>query len=223
MKTILRYLLVLGVGLISSPGWAQERAKLKGITLSSNTIGEPARFIFYSVLEGLYEDGLSKEDVAQILMRKKDQFYFHFIYSCPVCGPTIWALEAYQGRPEQFYGLKRRGSTFGNGLSPELHELLYSEEPTKRLSAINTLVKGWLDRRMKNQRLTDEERAALVDSLEKMRKDGMRNLKMFREEKGKAEMMAPAYLVIDECAVCNGAVGKAMKVPEVKPGTPDGK
>ena len=30
---------------------------------------EATRFIFYSVMEGLYEDGLSKEDVAQILKR----------------------------------------------------------------------------------------------------------------------------------------------------------
>ena len=52
---------------------------------------ETTRFIFYSVLEGLYEDGLSKEDVAQILMKREKETYFHFIYACPVCNPTIWS------------------------------------------------------------------------------------------------------------------------------------
>lgn len=34
-------------------------------------IDATARFIFYSVLEGLYEDGLANEDVDQILMKKR--------------------------------------------------------------------------------------------------------------------------------------------------------
>jgi hypothetical protein len=33
------------------------------------------RFVFYAVLEGCYEDGLSSNDVAQILMKRGDDFY----------------------------------------------------------------------------------------------------------------------------------------------------
>ena len=212
MKTILRYLVILSLS-IAVPVHAESRAK--------PDIDDTSRFIFYSVLEGLYEDGLSNKDVDQILMKKEKQTYFHFIYSCPVCGATIWALEAYRGRPEQFYGLKREGSTFGSGLSAELHEQLYSAEPQKRLIAINTLMQTWMERRMKAMNLSAEDRTTLLESLEKKRKQGMDALESFRKLQhgpnlGVAEG-APAYVDLQECAVCNGAVGKPMKLPEPKP------
>jgi hypothetical protein len=212
MKTILRYLIIIALSIAVS-AHAQPVAK--------PDIDDTSRFIFYSVLEGLYEDGLSTKDVEQILMRKEKQTYFHFIYACPVCGATIWALEAYKGRPERLYGLKREGSTFGKGLSAELHEQLYSDDPQQRLIAINTLVKTWMERRMKAMNLSAKDRAALLEALEKKRKQGMDALESFRKLQhgpnfGVAEA-APAYVDLQECAVCNGAVGKPMKLPEPKP------
>src|SRR5262249_30538104 len=69
---------------------------------SASEIDSTTRFIFYSTLEGLYEDGVSNQDVDQILLRKDHQSYSHFIYACPICTTTIWALQAYRSRPEQF-------------------------------------------------------------------------------------------------------------------------
>ncbi len=183
-------------------------------------IDDTSRFIFYSVLEGLYEDGLSNEDVNQILMKKENQSYFHFIYSCPICGPTIWALEAYRSRPERFYGLKKAGSTFGHGLPDSLHKKLYSEDSDQRLIAINTLVMEWISRRMNTMHLSEEDRASLLKALEQKRKAGMEALESFRSlehgpEFGVAQA-APAYVDLEECAVCNGAVGKVMKLPSAK-------
>src|SRR5262245_43577757 len=63
------------------------------------------RFIFYAVLEGCFEDGLATEDAAQILLRKENEPYAHFVYACPVCTPTIHALEVYRSRPARFYSL----------------------------------------------------------------------------------------------------------------------
>jgi hypothetical protein len=186
----------------------------KGFPLHHEIDGT-SRFIFYAVIEGLYEDGLSNEDVAQILMRKEKQSYFHFIYACPICTPTIWALETYRMRPERFYGLKMRGSTFGQGLPEDLKKQLYSEDANQRLIAINTLVQKWMKRRIAAMNLSKSERSVLVKALEQKRRDGMNVLKIFREEKHLAEN-APAYVDLEECAVCNGAVGKVMKLPEAK-------
>jgi hypothetical protein len=183
-----------------------------------NGYDETTRFIFYSVMEGLYEDRLSKEDVTQILMKREKETYFHFILACPVCTPTIWALEAYLARPDQFYGIKRPGSTFGQGLAPELREQLYSKDPTQRLTAINSLVQSWMERRMKNLRLSADERTALTKQLELKREEGMKALERFRKkqhgENLGVEQAAPAYVDLTECAVCNGAVGKPMKLPK---------
>jgi len=194
----------------SAPVRAAEQAR-------RNEIDETARFIFYSVLEGLYEDGLSKEDVTQILMKREKETYFHFILACPVCTPAIWALEAYLARPDQFYGMKRPGSTFGPGLTPELREQLYSKDATQRLTAINSLVQTWMERRMKNLRLSADERTALTKQLELKREEGMKALERFRKkqhgENLGVEQAAPAYVDLTECAVCNGAVGRPMKLP----------
>ncbi len=215
-----RYFLILIFSFLfvfSSNG--QTTSKVKGGPLDSE-VDKTSQFIFYSVLEGLYEDGLSNKDVDQILIKKENQGYFHFIYACPVCGATIWALEAYRSRPERFYGLKRDGSTFGNGLSSSLRDQLYSENATQRLIVINKLVKDWIARRMDKLNLSQKDRIELERALEKKREAGMEALKSFRRLEhgpnfGVAEA-APAYKDLDECAVCNGAVGKVMKLPDSK-------
>jgi hypothetical protein len=175
---------------------------------------DTTRFIFYSVLEGCYEDGLTNQEVDQILLKKEKQSYYHFVYACPICSATIWALEAYRGRPNAFYSLKEgHGATFGPGLSPAQHAQLFSNNTRTRLALINSLVKDWMARRMLALRLTDPEREALLADLGKKRDQGMRYLESFRKDGD--SFYAPAYFEsdVDECAVCNGAVGKPMKLP----------
>ncbi len=206
---------------VLATGPAHAQTEVKRADEHSDSMDDTSRFIFYSVLEGLYEDGLSNEDVQQILLKKDKQAYFHFIYSCPVCTPAIWALETYRSRPQRFYSLKQSGSTFGQGLSAELHDQLYSDNETKRLMAINALVKEWIGRRMKLLNLPPKEREALLGKLEEKRKEGMRALESFRRlEHGPTfgiPEAAPAYLHLTECAVCNRAVGKLMPLPAAKP------
>jgi hypothetical protein len=178
-------------------------------------IDDTQHFIFFSVLEGLYEDGVSKKDVAQILMKKDGDYYYHFIYACPVCEATIWALEAYQSRPNRFYRRKLPlDATLGPGLSEPNHSQLYDDDPRVRLAAINSLVKTWIDRRMAVMNFSPDNRMKMLEALEKKRKEGMQTLKNWKN----GEMFyAPAYGDIDECAVCNAVVGKPMKMPEAKP------
>jgi len=174
-----------------------------------------ARFIFYSVLEGCYEDGLTNRDVDQILLRNPNQSYTHFIYSCPVCMPTIWGLQAYRSRPDAFFSLKSQASTFGPGLPADLEKQLFSANPHQQLIAVNTLMKNWIAQRMDRMNLSARQRADLLADLEKKRKQGMEALKSFRHNEHGANNMAD-YADLDECAVCNGAVGKVMKLPDGK-------
>jgi hypothetical protein len=181
---------------------------------------DTTRFIFYSVLEGCYEDGLSNQDVDQILMKAPNKWtYFHFIYACPVCMPTIWALEAYRSRPAEFFSLKNgHDATFGPGLADVQHKQLFSDDPHQRLRVINALVKKWIARRMDDEHLTVDQRTALAANLEKKREQGMDCLKSFRKADPASPNgisgYAPAYTDLDECAVCNGAVGKLMPLPD---------
>src|SRR5882762_4709658 len=179
MRTTLVLILVsLFFPIVSS----QAQAVAKDHASAGMRIDATSRFIFYSVLEGLYEDGLSDQDVDQILMKKEKQSYYHFIYACPICTATIWALEAYRARPAAFYSMKGgEGATFGPGLPDALHQQLYSADSHQRLIAINTMMKDWMTRRMDRMHLSAKDRAALVQDLEKKRKQGMDVLENFRK------------------------------------------
>ena len=219
VKTFILHLTILVLG--AAPAIAQAQSSGEKSAQWQPDFDDTARFIFYAVLEGLYDDGVSNKDVDQILMKRAHQEYFHFIYSCPICTSAIWALQAYRSRPESFYSLKSQASTFGPGLSEELQKQLHSENPHERLTAINALVREWLERRIERSHLSEPARKDLLESLEKKRKKGMEALTSFRHhEHGAAlgpEYYAPAYIDLDECAVCNGAVGKVMKLPSPRP------
>ena len=182
-------------------------------------IGETRRFLFHSISEGLYEDGVATEDVERILLLRENEHYFHFIHTCPVCMAAVWAFDAYRHRPAKLHCVKSGASTFGPGLDQKLREALHSDDAERRLAAINTLIGDWIDRRMDRLRLTEKERADLRQRLQEMREQGMAMLKQFRlqEKDGAAvAVYAPAYLDRPdwECAVCRAAVGKPMKIAE---------
>jgi hypothetical protein len=168
------------------------------------------RFIFYAVLEGCFEDGLSTEDASQILQRREKESYFHFIYACPICMPTIHALEIYRSRPSHFFGLKSGASTFGSGLTPDLKKQLHSDKPEDRLAAINELMQGWISKRMSLLKLSDAERTQLKAKLEEMRKKGMGSLKHLEASDSAAFRMS-AFKNVRQCAVCNGACGLKLE------------
>ncbi|HEV2691983.1 MAG TPA: hypothetical protein VG347_03735 [Verrucomicrobiae bacterium] len=162
------------------------------------------RFIFYAVLEGCYEDGIATTNVDQILLMKTNVGFVHFVYACPICTPTIHALEAYRSRPQHLYGLKTRANTFGPGLTPEQISRLYSDNSTNRLTVINELMHGWIARRMTELRLSDTEKAQLQADLEKMRKQGMQYLKP-RQNGDPETAEKSAVAEVRQCAACNGA------------------
>jgi hypothetical protein len=179
-------------------------ASSTSVRAAGGDFDESYRFIFYAVLEGCYEDGISTEDVSQILLRATNSWYSHFIYACPICTPTVHALEAYQSRPKHFSALKTSVNTFGPGVSPEVKKQLYSSKPEDRLTAINTLMKGWVSRRIALLRLTDAERKELEKKLGEMREKGNGYLKGFAKQDPEKFKMSP-FGKVQQCAVCNGA------------------
>ncbi len=191
------------------------------LSLVLNTTAAPTkdfndnyRFIFYAVLEGCYEDGIATTNVDQILLVNTNVGFVHFVYACPICLPTIHALQAYRSRPKQFAELKTHATTFGSGLSQEQIKKLYSDRPSDQLEVINGLMQTWVTRRMTELRLTDAEKTQLKQNLEKMRKQGMNMLKNFQNSDPERFKMS-AFAEVQQCAVCNGACCMKLK-PEGK-------
>jgi hypothetical protein len=187
------------------------------LSLALNTTAAPARdfddnyrFIFYAVMEGCYEDGIATTNVDQILLMNTNVGFVHFVYACPLCTPTIHALEAYRSRPKHFAELKTHATTFGPGLNEEQIKKLYSDHPSDRLEVINGLMQTWVTRRMTELRLTGAEKTQLKQNLEKMRQEGMKMLKNFQNGDPERFKMS-AFAEVQQCAVCNGACCMKLK------------
>ncbi len=196
---LIRFLVVLGLlsmGLPASLGAAEE-GEMK-------SLGEAHRFVFFAVLEGLFRDGVGKEDVEAILRRASpDARYDHFIYACPICTAAVQALELYRSRPRQLYSLKSSQDTFGTGLDGKISQGLHALEAKTRLMTIHQLLRRWIGARLET--VQGGEKDHLLTELKAGREEGMKYLKKWQSSPEDLARYAPAYAGIGECAACTAA------------------
>lgn len=192
------------------------------------TFGIAHRFIFFAVLEGLYEDGVSSDDVNRMLKVEKGQSYDHFISHCPICTAVLQAMQVYASRADigrMYKGINHRTteSTFGPGLAENVQSNLMSDDPEIRLKTMYQLVSTWFNRRLVRSNLSHEERATLVREIEAGKEEGMRKLQSFKKA-GTTKQLAPAFVNVDSCAMCSAASKSdfqgftPMDLPAGKPG-----
>jgi len=159
------------------------------------------RQIFYAVLEGLFEDGVSDEDVDRILMiDPKTKAPMHFVYGCPLCNPALDALRVYRVRGPWHY--KAAGNTFGRGLDAQTRASLASDAMADRFGAVQGLIQRWVKARMKLMRLTKDERAQWTHAIADMSKKGNAMLSELRRS-GRAGELG----TMKACPICSGAEG----------------
>jgi hypothetical protein len=169
--------------------------------------------VFFSVLEGLYADGVSNEDVDAILAidakTKEPRFEEHFVAQCPLCHPAFDAFVLYRSR-QDFSQQWKDGhwrNSFGKGLDAKLSKKLQSDNKAERLETIQKLVDSWVRRRLDCMRLTPEEQVAWAKALEDGREQGMNRLKQLQAGGG-----ANGYADWKGCAICDGAAGACKKL-----------
>ena len=109
------------------PSHAEERKQ---------AFSKPHKFIFFAVLEGLYEDGV-KEKALQAMLGTS--LHDNFVYACPICMPVYQALEVYKTRPP-LAGDKLGRDTFGKGLDKETLTNLVDKGAKKRRETIRQLI-----------------------------------------------------------------------------------
>lgn len=177
--------------------------------------GAAHKFLFLAVLEGLYEDGVSRDDTARILHREEGQSYTHFISHCPLCESVLEAIEVYAARPNWGWKAVRppvTEATFGPGLDDKTKEGLASDDVKVRLTTIFGLVSRWVNVRLARTPISDEERAALQAELELGKKEGLRVLTAYkRDPSGNSiRQLAPGFSDLNECAMCSGATNSTF-------------
>jgi hypothetical protein len=169
------------------------------VTFIHREYSEEHRFIFYAVLEGAYEEGLSEETVSILLGEKGTE---HFVISCPICDPAYNALRAYQDAPK-FTSKKVSQKGFGTGLSDE--ELaLVSGSVEDRRKLIRTLVSRWIEARFTLLNLPEDREKEMRESLQEMSEKGTAILENFKKG-GNGDQLAKAYADWEFCPSCSGA------------------
>ena len=160
-----------------------------------------SQLVFFAVLEGLYKDGVSTEDVNRILAvdprTKQPQFHEHFVDACPLWLPAFDAFVVYRSRPG-FYGRKDSADTFGPGLDPILAKKLRSDGMADQLEAIQTMVNRWIIRRLEGMRLNKDEREQWTAVIEEGRRQGMGRLQQVQAANQNE------YFGWKGCAICDG-------------------
>ena len=170
------------------------------------------QLVFFAVLEGLYGDGVSNDDVDLIIPPGKDgEPTFdkeHFVYACPLCHPAFEAFRLYRRR-QSFFGLKARIDTFGPGLETTTENQLRSSDADTRRKAIQGLIQRWVGQRLDMMRLSDAERKAITSQIEQGRKIGMGDLKQWSNSR-------------TNCPICDGSFGACKFRPALRVALPGG-
>jgi hypothetical protein len=170
------------------------------VASASWSADEFERHIFFSVLEGLYVDGVSNEAVDAICAIDPVHGYTaNFVWNCPVCMPAYEAFRVYRSRPT-FKSRKTGGDTFGDGLKPEELARITTGDVERRQTAIMELVSRWMSRRVEMLRLTPDERAKWEQQMQILRKKGMSMLYEYREQG-----LGGSYAAMKDCPFCDAA------------------
>jgi hypothetical protein len=149
------------------------------------------QFIFFAVLEGLFADAVPDEIVDKILEKNDQGGFANFVYACGICSPSIEGFRAYLARHQ--YSYARKGDMIGDPKLPEdLSKLLRDGSAEARRAGIHKLINRYLQRRVDQLRMTEEERTAWAAELAERRKKGMEMLKTWK-------------LPWKECPSCEGA------------------
>ncbi|MEM9481910.1 MAG: hypothetical protein AAGA58_19845 [Verrucomicrobiota bacterium] len=176
----------------------------------AKTYGETHRFVFFAVLEGCFNDGLTQEEIDLIIPLRPEKEGFrnittNMVLTCPLCSPAFDAFRLYADRLMFISGItKKEGyNTFGQGL-PEAVRIELAKPGLPCRDAIQGLLRKWIEERIERSSLTEIETKSLRKELEQMRKDGEAALLRFQNGEHGDELQEH-YKDWKGCPVCSGA------------------
>lgn len=158
------------------------------------------QFVFFAVLEGLYQQDLPDETVDRLLELDAETGQpLHFVYACPICHPTYDALTLYRSR-RPFLGDKLGRRDFASRLEPSVRSRLDSHDPAVRAETFGDLVRGFIARKVARSRWNEAEAAAWKQKFALASKEGEKHLRDYQAGN------IGNYSWMKSCSMCRGAV-----------------
>jgi hypothetical protein len=151
--------LTVGATLPASAG-GKAQAQEKTVVVKDWKADPACRLVFFAVLQGLYEDGVSDEVVNSIVppdKKGRDKMRHSFVLDCPLCLPAYEAFCAYQSRPRFLDDDKP--AVLGKGLPEDIIKGLMSKTVSTRLINLRQPIRRWVEARLVSMKLDEVERA----------------------------------------------------------------
>lgn len=167
MRILLTAAVALTIGALTT---ANEPSKAKvdeKPTVVKDWKADPAcRLVFFAVLQGLYEDGVSDEVVNNIVppdKKGREKMRHSFVLDCPLCQPAYEAFCVYQSRPR--FTDEDKASSLGKGLPEKTVDGLMSKAVSTRLITLRGPIKRWVENRLVSMKLDTTERQKWWDDI----------------------------------------------------------
>jgi hypothetical protein len=209
MRTLLIAALALPLATLA-PASGPGKAEPKSPAVKDWKADPACRLVFFAVLQGLYEDGVSDEVVNSVVppgKKGEEQMRHSFVLGCPLCRPAFEAFRAYQGRPR--FAEDEKGSTFGKGLPKAEADGLMAKQVSTRLIALRKPMKRWVEARLVSMKLDEAERKRWWDDLSARAGEGSA---MLRELKKRKDPWYKDWSDYWGCAACLGSQDACREV-----------
>ena len=134
---------------------------------------EECRMIFFTVLEGLYRDGVPDEVVDLVIGRvQKNSVEKRFVFRCKLCHACYEAFAVYQRRPA-FNGAKGRKTIGAKPIPPEVMKNLQDNVHDLEFGrAFSTIIQPWIKQKLLSMGLDEKEKIAKMKKFADLAAEG---------------------------------------------------
>ena len=130
--------------------------------------------VFFTVLEGLYRDGISAEIVDTVIGTVEDnQLKKSFIFRCQLCHACYEAFALYQRRPT-FHGTDGKNTIGKREVPQQIVDDLKSGNIMKFNDAFATIVQPWIKADLRERLARGEDGLELMKKYVKLAEEGNR-------------------------------------------------
>jgi len=130
------------------------------------------RMVFFTVLEGLYEDGIPQEVVDLVIGRVEDNNIDKaFVFRCKLCHACYEAFAVYQRRPA-FNGAEGVNTIGNRVIAPALMEGLKSGSQRQFDAAFSGIIQPWVKQKLLTLNQDDADKIATMKRFGKLAREG---------------------------------------------------
>ena len=158
---------------------------------------EECRMIFFTVLEGLYRDGVPDEVVNRVIGRvQKNSVEKRFVFKCKLCHACYEAFAVYQRRPA-FSGTKGVKAIGNKKIPDDVMKNLADDVSDRTFGrAFSTIIQPWIKQKLLTMNLNEKQKIA--------------KMKKFADLAAEGNALITTYKTCQACDAIE-AVSKIMK------------